>query len=190
MGPQAIQPHDIRDQLELLEDRLRRGEVDFGEFYRADKMIDEARRKLQDLLECVAGRALVDRSSSKELDRLHATLAIVDTSKLIGRLKQEGSSVRKRKDLHKAFESQGFRIMEQTRASKRSSVHYALLRLYITHKERFPSKLLEPFKPMYSDDMFRVMIFSFLSGVLGKDEEQTDQDYKEEQWAPTIRSRA
>jgi hypothetical protein len=170
MNTQTSQQLSLEEQLERLQEKLQNGEARAEDFREAVNSLDKARQKLQQLLEWATDQ----RKNDKELKALCARLAGENASGLIESLRQEGYSIRKKPNLtnlQKAFQNQGFRLMEQTRAGNKSAVHYALLRLYVTHGAEFPKKLVEPFKPVYSIEMFKVLILSFLSGVLGKEEE-------------------
>lgn len=83
----------------------------------------------------------------------------VDKLNLIGRQRRQNTILRK------AFQDMGYRLMEQTRASKRDEVLYSILRLYITCNQSFDKELLIAFKQA-DNEMFKVLIFSFLSGIL------------------------
>lgn len=64
----------------------------------------------------------------------------------------------------------GYRLLEQTRAGKRDDVYYGFLRIFVAAKESFPLDLVEAFKPYYSDEIFKVFIFTFLSGIIGEEQ--------------------
>lgn len=55
--------------------------------------------------------------------------------------------------------------MEQTRSGRREDVFYSFLRIYISVNTPFDRKLLSAFKQS-DDEMFKVLIFSFLSGII------------------------
>lgn len=58
-----------------------------------------------------------------------------------------------------------YRLMEQTRAGKRDEVFHGMLRLYMTSNQSFDKELLIAFKQS-NNEMFKVLIFSFLSGII------------------------
>jgi hypothetical protein len=60
--------------------------------------------------------------------------------------------------------------MEQTRAGKRDDVFYSFPRIYMSVNASFDKKLLLAFKNP-NNEMFKVLIFSFLSGII---EEKTN----------------
>lgn len=99
-----------------------------------------------------------------------------NASELIERLKRYGYSIRKKQNLSSAFQNMGYRLLEQARAGKKDDVFYGLLRIFISAREDFPLVLIEVFKPYYSEEMFKVFIFSFLSGVLGQEEQTSNKE--------------
>jgi len=78
----------------------------------------------------------------------------------------------KQKNLTIDFNHSGYRIMEQVRAGKKDDAFYSILRIFMSNGMPFPKKLLSPFK-QYNNEMFKVLIFSFLSGII---EEKTKND--------------
>lgn len=179
MDEQVSQQSSLEEQLERLEGELRNGKTSAEDFRETLNSFDKARWKLQQLLEWATDQKKDDR----ELNRLYGRLAGVNASNLIDRLRSLGyvlvhasakdnEEEKKRKEsLKKAFDNVGYRLLEQTRAGKRQDVFYGLLRIFISLNREVPPMLVEAFKPIYSDELFKVFLFSFLSGVLGKEEE-------------------
>jgi hypothetical protein len=83
----------------------------------------------------------------------------VDKLNAIGRQRKQNATLRK------AFEGMGYRLMEQTRAGKKDEVFHGILRLYMTSNQSFDKELLIAFKQA-DNEMFKVLIFSFLSGII------------------------
>ncbi len=83
----------------------------------------------------------------------------VDKLNAIGRQRKQNSTLRK------AFEGMGYRLMEQTRAGKKDEVFHGILRLYMTNNQTFDKELLIAFKQA-DNEMFKVLIYSFLSGII------------------------
>ncbi len=97
---------------------------------------------------------------------LYKKWALKNSSDLIDKLRKLGERMREKKEIKEAFDNIIFRIMEQVRLGKRDSVYYMMFRVFKANEEKFPEELVEPFKPVYSDELFKVMIFSFLSGIM------------------------
>jgi CRISPR-associated protein Cst1 len=86
---------------------------------------------------------------------------------LIWELKEEGRKISE--DVSKAINDMGFRLLEQVRLGNKDNVFYMLLRCFSANKKKFPYKLVEAFKPE-NDEYFKILIFSFLSSILGKEQ--------------------
>jgi hypothetical protein len=74
------------------------------------------------------------------------------------------------KSFQKTFENHKFRLLELIRQGKRDEVFYSLLRLFTTYGQKIPKPVSDAFNPKFSDDLFKVMMFSFLGGLLGEEE--------------------
>jgi hypothetical protein len=107
-------------------------------------------------------------TKDEKIDKLYRRWAQKNISDLIDKLRDEGSNVAKKKSLKEDFDKVIFRLMELTRLGKRSEVFYGIYRIFIARNKEIPKVLCEPFKPIYSDEIFKVMIFSFLSGIMEK----------------------
>jgi hypothetical protein len=158
---------DFSPQLQILEEEYGKEIPDVAVFASAYRGLNEARLQLQRMVESAAERS----RESKDFQRLHARIAGQNATQLIERLSRTGYFLKKEKPFREAFERQGYRLLEQTRAGKRDDVYHGILRIFISLQKDFPLELVEVFKPVYSDEMFKVFLFSFLSGVLGKQEE-------------------
>jgi hypothetical protein len=107
-------------------------------------------------------------TKDEKIDKLYRRWAQKNISDLVDKLRWAGSNVAKEKDLKEDFDKVIFRLMELTRLGKRSEVFYGIYRIFVARNKRIPEVLCEPFKPIYSDEIFKVMIFSFLSGIMEK----------------------
>lgn len=118
---------------------------------------------------------LVDYASkiSDEPDKYKKLLLKIkgkNMSDLIESFEGLGYAIKKDKNLKDAFEHMGYRLLEQTRVGKRDEVFHNILRIFVANKQKFPNILVEAFKPIYTDQMFKVFIFSFLSGLIGQEQ--------------------
>lgn len=89
----------------------------------------------------------------------------IDT--LIWKLKQKGEEIPV--ELGKSINDIGFRLLEQVRLGNKDNVFYMLLRCFKAYEEKFPQELVEAFKPE-NEQYFKILIFSFLAPILGKEE--------------------
>jgi len=163
----------LEQRIEQLKEQLRTGQPRFDDFQEFHRHLRKIQREFQDLLQW----AVEDRrgkEKEKEFWGLYRQVAGWNASELIESLKRTGYALKVDRDLKDAFDRQGYRILELVRSGKRDEAFHAILRIFVSAKKEFPSQLVEAFKPVYSDELFKVFLFSFLSGILGK--EETEQE--------------
>lgn len=168
MDTQTTQQPELSRYLDLLEEQVRKNEFSMRAFREVYQLLDKARWRLQKLLEWATEQKRDDR----ELYNLYARVAGQNSSELIEKLRDWGYRYRGEKEVKEVFDKQGYRLLEQTRNGKRQDVFYGILRIFISLDKKVPLDLVEAFKPIYPDELFKVFIFSFLSGVLGKEKEE------------------
>jgi len=159
--------------MEELKKQLQEGNPNLRAFWKAYEDLRRLRREFQSLLQW-AQEDRRGREDEKEFKKLYRQVAGWNASELMESLKRTGFVLKKDHDLKDAFDRQGYRILELVRAGKWDEVFHAILRIFVSAKKEFPSQLVEAFKPVYSDELFKVFLFSFLSGILGK--EETEQE--------------
>ena len=156
-------------ELDVLEKQLENGEPLLKDFKEYFENLNKKQKKLQSLLEY----ATEMKKDQKEFEALYKTIAGKNASDMVDKLTKLGYGLKK--ELGGAFESMGYRLLEQARAGKREDVYYGILRIFVASKIKFPDDLVEAFKPVYSDEMFKVFIFSFLSGIIGKEKQNENK---------------
>lgn len=127
-------------------------------FRQALQNINEAKIQYLQLLELFA-------DTDKEFNSLYEAASESSLSEYVDKLNSIGKQRKKNPLLKKAFEGMGYRLMEQTRAGRKDDVFHNLLRLYMTSNQPFDKELLMAFKQP-NREMFKVLIFSFLSGII------------------------
>lgn len=138
-------------------------------YKRAADLLFNYNQELQEKLE----HATAIKKDDVDLLKIYNRVAGNNASNLMDKLRGLSFSLSNDKQLKDAFQKAGYRLLEQTRVAKRDDVYYGILRIFISTQQEFPKNLAEPFKPVYSDEMFKVLIFSFLSGILqSKENEQ------------------
>ncbi len=160
----------LEQRIEQLKGQLRTGEPRFDDFQEFHSALRKVQREFQDLLQWAAEDRR-GKEKEKEFRRLYRQVAGWNASELMESLKRTGFALKKERDLKDAFDRQGYRILELVRSGKRDEAFHAILRIFVSAKKEFPSQLVEAFKPVYSEELFKVFLFSFLSGILGKEEE-------------------
>lgn len=154
--------------LQELQNKVINGNINYNDFKEYDQKLSQEIMEFRKILE----EAYELDRQNREFEYLLRKYAIRNSSDLIDRLKNLGYAIRKskNKNIKDSFSNMGYRLLEQARAGKREEVFYGFLRIFISGKENFPLDLIEAFKNHYSDEMFKVFIFSFLSGIIGQDE--------------------
>ncbi len=153
-------------ETQILELQLQTGEINYDDFEARFNELKKQQEEFQKQLEY----ATSIKKDDKRFEILLQKIEGMNASELIETLNKLGYALKKENnDFSKAFENMGYRLLEQTRAGKRADVHYGIMRIFVSYKREFPKTLLEAFKPYYSDEMFKVFIFSFLSGIIGKE---------------------
>lgn len=158
---------DFSSQFQSLQEEFQKEVPDVAKFNAAYRGLNEARLELQYMVESIVER----KGDNKDFQNLYKRIAKKNETQLLERLRTTGYHLRSKKPIKEAFERQGYRLLEQTRAGKRDEVYYGILRIFVSLQKEFPLEIVEAFKPVYSEEMFKVFLFSFLSGVLGKQDE-------------------
>jgi hypothetical protein len=161
----------LEQRLEQLKEQLkdRDNEPNFDDFQKFYRDLQKVQRDFQNLLQWAAEDRR-GKENEKKFRGLYCQVAGWNASELMESLKRTGLALKDR-DLKDAFDRQGYRILELVRSGKRDEAFHAILRIFVSAKKDFPSQLVEAFKPVYSEELFRVFLFSFLSGILVKEEE-------------------
>jgi hypothetical protein len=174
MSTPVTQQDSLEQKMNELRKQLRQGSPDVEAFRQVYDELRKIQREFQNLLQW-AVEDQRGKENEKEFRGLYRQVAGWNASDLMERLKRTGFALKKERDLKDAIDRQGYRILELVRAGKRDEAFHAILRIFVSAKKEFPSQLMEAFKPVYSEELFKVFLFSFLSGILGK-EEETEQE--------------
>lgn len=160
----------MEEKIKILEQQLKDSEPEYEMFRNYYSELKKQKKEFQSLLEY----AIKLKKDEKNFEKLYQEVAANNTSDLVDALMRKGHAYKK--ELGDAFQNVGYRLLEQTRAGKRDDVYYGILRVFVSQNKKFPDDLVEAFKPIYSDEMFKVFIFSFLSGIIGKDQQTENKN--------------
>ena len=164
---ETIQKDLIHDFVADLEQKVANNTIVPEDIKTALYQLKGAKLKVQSLLELL-------QPNDGEMNKIYRQVANENYADLIDDLNSLGYRYRKQNDSIKdAFEKMGYRIMEQTRSGKRDDVFYSFLRIFMSVSTPFDRKLLSAFKQS-NDEMFKVLIFSFLSGII-EDKTNTEE---------------
>lgn len=168
MSTPASSEASLERRLQQLEEQLKTGMPNADEFRHTYDELRKVSTRLQELLQWAAEQ----HRSERGLERLYRRVAGWNASELIEGLKRTGFALKQDRDLKDAFDRQGYRILELVRTGRRDESFHAILRIFVSAKKEFPANLVEAFKPVYSDELFKVFLFSFLSGILGQETQE------------------
>jgi len=166
----------LKDGLEKLKIQLVEGKPNFGDFQSVYNELRKNFREFQELLQWAEENSH-GKEDEKKFMGLYRQVAGWNASELMENIKRTGFAFKNNRDIKDAFDRQGYRILELVRSGKRDEVFHSILRIFVAAKKEFPSQLVEAFKPVYTEELFKVFLFSFLSGILGR-EEETEQETK------------
>lgn len=158
--------------LEELKTEIKNNRITEERFKQTLKNYGDLRFEIQNLLD-YAVRTTKGKEKDK-LDRLYKNFANVNAGEMAKKLRDLGYSIgmdQSYDDVKKALSDQAYRIMERTRHAQRSEVFYMIGRIFVINKRQFPPLLAQAFSPIYSDEVFKIFIYSFLSGVLIEEKE-------------------
>lgn len=162
--------------IEKLKQQLSNENPKYEDFESCFYELKNTQKELQNLIEYASDfkRPGNKTEDEKKFKDLHRRLAGLNATEVIENLKRKGYTFKK--ELGTAFENMGYRLLEQTRAGEKDEVYYGILRIFVANKTKFPDELVEAFKPIYSEEMFKVFIFSFLSGIIGKEQQNENNN--------------
>lgn len=89
-------------------------------------------------------------------------------SETADRLRRTGIAAVKHPALREAMEKLSLRLAELVRAGRREEAFHLLLRVYLANSQSMPAALAQAFSPKYSVEEFRLLLFSYLSGIASK----------------------
>lgn len=162
-----------------LERNIKDGVENPEEFKEILETLSDLKFKLQDIFE-YAWR--VSKGEKKEeFRKLYYKLTNDNLSEMCDKLRSYGYILRRENDIFEKFYDKEkkkpkgitYRIIELTRLGKRDEVFFALLNLF--QGKEINILLARVFNPIYSDEMFKIFIYSFLSGILGENLGQKEE---------------
>lgn len=166
MNTSVLQEPNLEQKISELKNQLIEGKPKYEDFLKTYYSLRKMYKEFQDLLQWAAED---HREKEKEYQRLYHQVAGWNASDMIENLKKIGLALKKSQPIKDAFDRQGYRILELARSGKREEVFHAMMRIFMAAKKEFPERLVEAFKPAYTEDLFKIFIFSFLSGILGNE---------------------
>ncbi len=159
---------------EELNKRVIQGEVKFDEFKEYIEKYKNLSFKIEKILEYATKSA--EESEKEKIWKLYKEFLHKNVSDLPDKLRNIGYSLRENSSIYERFYDKEkkklkgivYRIIELTRLGKREEVYFTLLHEF--QGVEFPFLLARAFNPIYPDDIFKIFIYSFLSGIIGEKE--------------------
>lgn len=159
-------------------DFLRQGKIGVQEFQDFFAVFDDFVFNLQDALEHhLKCKAWNERQGWQ---RFWIFLAQKNGAELCRQLRQYGFALRGSKVYKEIYDEKkgelkgrAYRLLELIRLGKRDEVFFLLFNIF--QGTEISPKLARAFNPVYPDDLFRVFLYSFLSGLLGSEEKQPEE---------------
>lgn len=163
---------NFEDIKKNLEEAIQKNQIEFTQFKKAIDSYKELGFELEKILEYAANNAK-DEDKVK-LWALFNEVSLQNISELCDRLRRYGDLL-KNSEVHRRFYDEdkkvpraiAFRVLELTRLGKRDEVFHMILREFVNAKEGVNHELVKAFNPKYSIETFKVLVYSFMSGLLG-----------------------
>ncbi|MGJ8455634.1 hypothetical protein ACSFC1_10050 [Pseudothermotoga sp. U03pept] len=172
--------------LSAIEEKLKQGNVELDMLKEAVQRYEELGLELLKILDYAVKCASGDER--EKLEKLYRQFARKNLSDLCETLRKRGRSLRTSspEGVYKRFFDEGptgltFRLLELTRLGKREEVFHLLLREFVAAGEEMPFELVKAFDPIYSTEVFKTFVYSFLGGLLGPVYESSTGGISDEQ---------
>ncbi|KYO67335.1 hypothetical protein [Thermovenabulum gondwanense] len=159
-----------------LEEQIKQNKIEFDSFKKAINSYKDLGLMLEKLLEYAARN--IEGDDKDKFWGLYKDISFQNVSELCDRLRKYGENLRHSKVYERFYDSDKkapksitFRILELIRLGKRDEVFYIILREFVNAQQEVDQSLIKAFNPRYSVESFKVLVYSFLSGLLEKFEE-------------------
>ncbi len=130
--------------------------------------------ELQNVLKFAADNSQGDARHT--LRRLYKEVSEKNISNLYDKLNSLAYSIKQNdKSLADALNKQIYRLMEKTRLGLRSEVANMLVRAFAAQQKAVPELLMQVFNPIYTDEEFKVLMYSFLGGIIKEKDNEGGQ---------------
>ncbi len=165
--------YNFDEILNNLKEKISKNEINYKDFNECMKKYRELGSELQKILEYAAKNA---EEEKEKIWGLYKSFSHTNTSELADKLRGIGYSLRENSTIYERFYDKEkkklkgivYRIMELTRLGKRDEVYFTLIHEF--QGVEFPFLLARAFNPIYPDDIFKIFVYSFLSGIIGEKE--------------------
>jgi hypothetical protein len=162
---------------EYLTEQIKTNNISYESLKNAISKYNNLKLDLQQILEYAYQNA---KGGDKDnIYKLYKDFSYQNASDMVNNLSKLGYALKKNENYEKvvsALQDQAYRIIEKTRHTQRSEVQYMIFRIFIANEKEIPYLLSKAFNPIYSDELFKTFIYSFLSGILGETKEGGEEN--------------
>lgn len=155
-----------------LQEKIKNNQINYDDFKSAVDVYNGLAFDLEKVLEFAARNSA--GGNKEKMWKLYYDFSIKNVAEMCDKLNKLGYAIRNDKNcknIVSTLNDQSFRIIEKTRHVLRSEVEYMIMRIFVANKKEIPPLLSKAFNPVYPDEIFKVFIYSFLSGILGETKE-------------------
>jgi len=152
-----------------LENKFKNNTIQPQDFYNAINLLNNALYKIQNMLELL-------KDNNSDMMKIYLNVSNINYSKLVEKLNYIGNKHKENKNnIVDDFNKSGYHIMEQIRAGKRSDAFYSILRIFISNNVNLDKEILTAFEQP-DDEMFKVLLLSFLSGIIQNESKEKQKN--------------
>lgn len=163
-----------QELIDYCNEKIRSNNVRYNDFKEIVSIYKQIGSELQSILEFAAKNSQGD--DKKKLWRLYKDFSKQNTSDLHDNLNRLAFSLKQNdKNITDALNRQIYRLMEKTRLGLRSEVANMLVRAFAAQQKAVPELLMRVFNPIYSDEEFKVLMYSFLGGIVKEKDDEGGQ---------------
>lgn len=177
MSGRKVELQELSQVLDGVVEELSRGTMQPEELRGVLDVLSDFRMQLQDTLEYL----LKGPSDKKEKwQPFYEYLMGENAGELCEKLRRYGFSLRGKEVHERIYDKEkrqprglAYRILELIRLGKRDEVFFSFLNVF--QGTEIKPILARAFNPMYSDQLFKTFLYSFLSGLLGPEKSSPEE---------------
>ena len=163
-----------RELINYCNEKIRSNNVTYDDLKRVVEVYKQIGLELQNILEFAAKNSQGD--DKNRLWGLYKDFSKQNLSKLYDKLNSLAYSIKQNDEsLADALNKQIYRLMEKTRIGLRSEVANMIVRTFAAQQKKVPYELMQVFSPIYTDEEFKVLMYSFLGGIIKEKDNEGGQ---------------
>ncbi len=160
--------------IEHCNEKIRSNNIRHNDFKEIVDAYKDMAIELQRILEFAAKNSQGD--DKNRLWGLYKSFSKQNLSGLYDKLNSLAYSIKQNDEsLADALNKQIYRLMEKTRIGLRSEVANMIVRTFAAQQKKVPYELMQVFSPIYTDEEFKVLMYSFLGGIIKEKDNEGGQ---------------